>query len=116
MDFRRRRQRKRRTQKKKKQLRKTRRRQRRKAPNVLLNYSPVSSPGPNSPSFSLSPNTPPPNSPITKRAKLLASMYPNTHTMVQRSTSFNNKEGMTAENFYREFERLFPEGNGPRYH
>ncbi len=114
MDFRRRRQR-RRTQKKKKHGRKTRhRRHVSKPPNALINFSPVSSPGPNSPTLSLSPNSSP-NTPITKRAKILASLYPNRQTMLQRSQSFNNTGGMTTENFYREFERVFPEGNGPAY-
>lgn len=118
MDFRRRRQRKR-TQKKKKQSRKTRRKRTQKfskPSNMLLNVSPISSPGPNSPSFSLSPNTPPPNTPTTKRAKELGKLYPNTRTMVQRSTSYDSNNGLSTENFYREFQRLFPEGNGPRYH
>lgn len=106
--------RKRRTQKKKRQSRKTRRRRFSQAPNILVNISPVSSPGPNSPSFSLSPNTPKtPNTPITKRAKQLANLYPNKGTMVKRSTSFN--EGITTEEFYNQFERLFPEKNGPVY-
>ena len=110
MDFRRRRQR-RRTQRKKKHGRKTRhRRHMSKPPNALINFSPVSSPGPNSPTLSLSPDSSP-NTPITKRAKHLASLYPNTRTMVQRSESFNNNPGMTANNFYLEFERLFPEKN-----
>lgn len=114
MDFRRRRRRK--THKKKKQRGKTRRRETSKPPNALHDFTPVSSPGPNSPSFSLSPNTPPPNTPTTKRAKLLGALYPNTRTMVQRSESFNSANGLTANDFYREFERLFPEKNGPRYH
>jgi hypothetical protein len=112
MDFRHRRKR---THKKKKQSRKTRRRRLQpvsKPPNALLNFSPISSPGPNSPTFSLSPNTP--NTPITKRAKQLANLYPNRGTMIQRSSSFNN--GLPEENFYSEFERLFPEKNGPSYH
>jgi hypothetical protein len=102
--------RRRKTQKRKHHLRKTRRRRLlhvSKPPNALLNFSPVSSPGPNSPS-PLSPNTP-----GTKQAKQLATMYPNRRTMIQRSSSFNN--GLSIENFYREFERLFPEKNGPAY-
>ena len=97
-----------RTQKKKRKSRKTRSRHSSKPANLLLNVSPLSSPGPNSPTFSLSPNTP-----ITKRAKELANLYPNRGTMVKRSSSFNN--GMTTEEFYTQFERLFPEKNGPRY-
>jgi hypothetical protein len=106
-----------RTQKKKRKARKTRSRHSSKPANLLLNLSPISSPGPNSPSFSLSPNTPKtlntPNTPITKRAKELANLYPNRGTMVKRSSSFN--DGMTTEEFYTQFERLFPEKNGPRY-
>ena len=114
MDFRRRKQR-RRTQKKKKQTRKKRLQPVSTPPNALLNFSPVSSPGPNSPTFSLSPNTNTPNTPITKRAKYLASLYPNRRTMMERSESFNNT-GVSTNNFYKEFERLFPEQNGPAYH
>lgn len=97
-------QRRRRTQKKKKQSHKTRRRLT-KPPNTLINFSPISSPGPNSPVSS--------NSPITKRAKELAKLYPNRGTMLQRSTSFNN--GISTDKFYNEFEKLFPEKNGPAY-
>jgi len=109
----------RRTQKKKKQSRKTRHKRIHhisKSPNALIDFSPVSSPGPNSPTFSLTPNTQPntqPNTPITKHAKELAKLYPNRGTMIQRSSSFNN--GFTTENFYTEFEKLFPEKNGPAY-
>lgn len=117
MDFRRRRRQ--RTQKKKKQSRKTRRKHQRRfvnPSNMPHNFSPVSSPGPNSPSFSLSPNTPTtPNTPITKRAKLLASMYPNTRTMVLRSSSFNDNNELTTNDFYKKLQELFPEENGTRY-
>ena len=115
MDFRRRKQR-RRTQKKKKQTRKKRLQPVSNPPNALLNFSPVSSPGPNSPTFSLSPNTPnTPNTPITKRAKYLASLYPNRRAMMERSASFNDT-GVSTNKFYNEFVRLFPEQNGPAYH
>lgn len=112
MDFRRRRQ-KRKTHKKRKHARKTRRLHISKPPNALIDFSPVSSPGPNSPTLSLSPNS---ETPITKRAQLLAELYPNTRTMVKRSTSFSSNNGLSENNFYRRFEELFPEGNGPRYH
>ena len=60
------------------------------APLLLNNtaFSPVSSPG-----------TPNENSPITKRAKELAALYPNQRAMLRRSTSFNNT-GMSNEEFY----------------
>ena len=80
--------RRRRTHKKKKQSRKTRHKRVHhisKPPNALIDFSPISSPGPNSPTFSPTPNTP-----ITKHAKELAKLYPNRGTMIQRSTSFNN--------------------------
>lgn len=106
MDFRRRKRRQR-TQRKKRQARKTRR-VKALPPSSLNDYSPPPSPGP--------PNSPP-GTPITRRARELASMYPNRNAMIARSTSFNeNTNGMTTENFYREFERLFPEKNGPVYH
>ncbi len=86
-----------------------------KAPNTLINFSPVSSPG----SFNntLSPNTPvpEPNTPITRRAKELATLYPNRASMLARARSFNENEGMTSNEFYREFERLFPNRNGTAY-
>lgn len=115
MDLRRRRQRKR-TQKKKKHARKTRHQRRKPSlpTNAVIDFSPVSSPGPNSPSLSLSPNSSP-NTPITKRAKMLASLYPNRRSMLERSESFNTTE-ISNNNFYTEFERLFPEKNGPAYH
>lgn len=117
MDLRRR-QKKRKTHRKRKHTRKTRRLQHvSKPPNALVDFSPVSSPGPNSPPFSLSPNSEP-NTPITKKAKLLAELYPTRQSMLKRSTSFssNNNKGLTENEFYRRFEELFPEGNGPRYH
>jgi hypothetical protein len=104
----RRKEKRRRTLKKKKKSQKTRHKRLRvasKPPNALINFSPISSPGPNSPQT--------PNSPITRRAKELASLYPNTKTMVKRSSSFNN--GMTTNNFYEEFKKVFPEQNGPPY-
>jgi hypothetical protein len=42
-------------------------------------------------------------------------LYPNRRTMMERSESFNNT-GVSTNNFYKEFERLFPEQNGPAYH
>jgi hypothetical protein len=42
-------------------------------------------------------------------------LYPNRRTMMERSESFNNT-GVSTNNFYKEFERLFPEKNGPAYH
>ena len=82
-----------------------------KPPNALIDFSPISSPG--SLNNTLSPNTPP-NTPITKRAKELAELYPNRASMLARSNSYTNN-GMSTENFYREFERLFPNRNGPAY-
>ncbi len=110
MDFRRRR----RTRYRKRKHRKhgkTRKHLTIKPPKKEIDFSPISSPG----SFdnTLSPNTPP-NTPIKRRAKELASLYPNRGSMLARSKSFNN-EGMNTETFYREFERLFPNRNGPAY-
>ncbi len=71
----------------------------------LKNYSPIPSPGP--------PNSPV-NTPITKQAKELGELYPTREAMLARSTSFNNA-GLTTNEFYNQFERLFPEKNGPAY-
>ncbi len=61
-------------------------------------YSPVSSPG------TSNNNLPPPNSPMTKKAKELAALYPNTRAMLRRATSFNNT-GMSNDEFYAMLER-----------
>jgi hypothetical protein len=110
MDFRRRR-RTRYGKRKHRKHRKTRKLLTIKPPNKEIDFSPISSPG----SFNdtLSPNTPP-NTPITRRAKELAALYPNRASMLARSKSFNT-EGINNETFYREFERLFPNRNGPSY-
>ena len=63
-------------------------------------YSPVSSPG----TSNTNNNTKLPNSPITKKAKELAALYPNTRSMLRRATSFNNT-GMTNDEFYAMLER-----------
>jgi hypothetical protein len=114
MDLRRRRRTRHKKHKHRKHGKKTRKTLQIKAPNTVLNFSPISSPG----SFNntLSPNTPfeEPNTPITRRAKELAALYPNRATMVARSKSFNSP-GLGTENFYNEFERIFPNGNGVRY-
>jgi hypothetical protein len=60
-------------------------------------YSPVSSPGTSNNNTAL-------NSPITKKAKELAALYPNTRAMLRRATSFNNS-GMTNDEFYAMLER-----------
>jgi hypothetical protein len=111
MDFRRRR-RTRHGKRKHRKQKKTRKHLTIKPPNKEIDFSPISSPG----SFNnaLSPNTTPPNTPITRRAKELASLYPNRASMIARSKSFNN-EAMNTETFYREFEQLFPNRNGPSY-
>ena len=95
----------------KKHRRKTRKSLKIKPPNALIDFSPISSPG----SFNntLSPNASP-NTPITKRAKELAALYPNRASMLARSKSYGNEE-MSTENFYKEFERQFPNRNGPAY-
>ena len=101
------------THRKKKHIRKTRKRSPPKPspPKLLNNYSPISSPGSTN-SFELSPSPiKTPKTPMTKRAEELASMYPDTRSMIQRSQSFNNAASMSTENFYREFESLFPHGN-----
>ena len=94
-------------QKQKQKQKKTRRNAKLKVlpPSSVNNYSLPPSPG--------SPNVSP-NTPITRRARELASLYPNQRTMIARSTSFND-QGMSTENFYKEFERQFPNRNGPAY-
>ncbi len=115
MDFRRRRRTRYRKHKHKKHGKKTRKVLAIKPPNAEIDFSPISSPGSfnNTLSPNASPKTPP-NTPITKKAKHLAALYGNRSSMLARSQSFENGE-MSSENFYREFEELFPNKNGPAY-
>jgi hypothetical protein len=75
--------------------------------NVGALYSPVSTPGKN--------NTRTPNSPITMKAKLLASMYPNRASMIQRSSSFNNGNIETEETWWKRAEAELGTENKPYY-
>ena len=60
------------------------------------NYSPVSTPGKN--------NSSPPNSPITMKAKMLASMYPNRETMIKRSMSFSSSNKVNNNAWWKQME------------
>lgn len=73
-----------------------------KPPQKENEYSPVSSPGTSNSNNNTKKNHP--NTPITKKAKELAALYPNTRAMLRRATSFNNT-GMSNDEFYAMLER-----------
>lgn len=83
------------------------------APPAALNlYSPISSPGtPNRNTVSPIRKT---NSPITKRAKELALLFPNQRAMLRRATSFNNT-GISNDEFYERLEKELGVVNQPYF-
>lgn len=73
-------------------------------------YSPVSSPGESNTNNEKEPNTP-----ITRKAKLLAKLYPNLQGMLQRSTSFGSANNPLNENSWRQLEEELGTVNEPYY-